>query len=54
MLHYAAVFLFIALITALFGFTDIASGAVSIARHLFVLFVVLAVASSLIGILDGA
>jgi uncharacterized membrane protein YtjA (UPF0391 family) len=53
MLYYAAVFFVIALIAALFGFTGIASGAVSIAKLLFILFVVLAVASFLIGILRG-
>lgn len=53
MLYYAAVFFVIALIAALFGFTGIASGAVSIAKILFVLFLILAVASFLIGILRG-
>ncbi|MGE5336753.1 MAG: DUF1328 domain-containing protein [Gemmatimonadota bacterium] len=53
MLYYAAVFFVIALVAALFGFTGIASGAVSIAKILFVLFIVLAVVSFLIGILRG-
>ncbi len=53
MLYYAAVFFVIALVAALFGFTGIASGAVSIAKILFVLFIILAVASFLIGILRG-
>lgn len=42
MLTYAAVFFVTALISALFGFTRIAGGEVSIGRHLFVLFAVLA------------
>lgn len=45
MLHYAVVFFVIALIAALFGFTGIAEGAVSIARVLFFVFLVFAIAS---------
>lgn len=41
MLHYAGVFLVIALLAALFGFTGIAAGAVEIARVLFFVFIVL-------------
>jgi uncharacterized membrane protein YtjA (UPF0391 family) len=41
MLHYAAVFLVIALIAALFGFGGIALGAVEIAKVLFFIFIVL-------------
>jgi uncharacterized membrane protein YtjA (UPF0391 family) len=51
MLHYAAVFFVIALVAALFGFTGIAAGAVEIAKLLFVVFAVLAVASFLFGLL---
>ncbi|MDP2004245.1 MAG: DUF1328 domain-containing protein [Rubrivivax sp.] len=50
MLHYAVVFLVIALIAALFGFGGIAAGAVSIAKVLFVIFLVLAVVSFIFGL----
>ena len=43
MLHYAIVFLVIALVAALFGFGGIAAGAVEIAKILFFVFVILAV-----------
>ncbi|MEP6792107.1 MAG: DUF1328 domain-containing protein [Ramlibacter sp.] len=43
MLHYAVVFLVIALVAALFGFGGIAAGAVEIAKILFFIFVILAV-----------
>jgi len=49
MLHYAVVFLVIALIAALFGFGGIASSAVGIAKILFIVFAVLAVVSFLFG-----
>jgi uncharacterized membrane protein YtjA (UPF0391 family) len=42
MLHYAVVFLVIALIAAVFGFGGIAAGAVEIAKILFFLFLVIA------------
>ena len=45
MLHYAIVFFVIALIAAVFGFGGIAAGAVGIAKVLFFIFVVLAIAS---------
>lgn len=51
MLHYAVVFLVIALIAALFGFGGIAAGAVGIAKLLFFVFVALAIASFLFGVL---
>jgi len=50
MLHYAVVFFVIALIAALFGFGGIAAGAVGIAKVLFFVFVVLAVATFLFGL----
>jgi uncharacterized membrane protein YtjA (UPF0391 family) len=53
MLIYAAVFFLTALVSALFGFTGIADGAVSVGRHLFVLFSVLALMLFLIGLADG-
>ncbi len=49
MLHYAVVFFVIALIAALFGFGGIAAGAVEIGKILFVVFLILAVASYLFG-----
>lgn len=53
MLHYAVVFFVIALIAALFGFGGIAAGAVSIGKLLFVVFIVLAIASFLFGLIKG-
>ncbi|MBE7941382.1 MULTISPECIES: DUF1328 domain-containing protein [Ramlibacter] len=49
MLHYAVVFLVIALIAAVFGFGGIAAGAVSIAKILFFVFIVLAVIAFIFG-----
>ena len=49
MLHWAAVFLVIALIAALFGFGGIAAGAASIAKVLFVLFIILALVAFVVG-----
>ncbi|MGE5469815.1 MAG: DUF1328 domain-containing protein [Bacteroidota bacterium] len=51
MLYYAAVFLVIALIAALFGFGGIAASAVGIAKILFYIFLVLAVVSLAAGLL---
>jgi uncharacterized membrane protein YtjA (UPF0391 family) len=51
MLHYAVVFFVIALIAALFGFGGIAAGAAGIAKILFFVFVILAVASFLFGVI---
>lgn len=51
MLHYAVVFLVIALIAAVFGFGGIAASAVGIAKVLFVVFLILAVASFLFGLI---
>lgn len=45
MLHYAVVFLVIALIAAVFGFGGIAAGAAGIAKVLFVVFLIGAVIS---------
>ena len=49
MLPYAGVFLVIALLAALFGFTGIAAGAVEIARVLFFVFLVLFLVSFIAG-----
>lgn len=51
MLHYAVVFLVIALIAALFGFGGIVAGAVEIAKILFFIFVIMAIASFVMGLL---
>ena len=51
MLHYAVVFLVIALVAAVFGFGGIAAGAVCIAKILFFVFVVMAVVTFVVGLL---
>ena len=51
MLYYAAVFLVIALVAALFGFGGIAAGAVEIAKIIFVVFLVLFLASLIAGLI---
>lgn len=51
MLNYAVVFFVIALIAALFGFGGIAMGAAGIAKALFFVFAILAVASFLFGLI---
>jgi len=50
MLHYAVVFLVVALVAALFGFGGIAAGAVEIAKILFFVFVVLAVVTFIVSL----
>jgi uncharacterized membrane protein YtjA (UPF0391 family) len=49
MLHYAVVFLVIALIAAVFGFGGIAAGAVGIAKILFFVFIAMAVIAFVMG-----
>ena len=49
MLYWAAVFFIIALIAAVFGFGGIAAGAVSIAKILFFVFLVLAIVALIFG-----
>ena len=51
LLHYAVVFLVIALVAALFGFGGIAAGAVGIAKILFFVFVIMAVVTFVLGIM---
>ena len=51
MLYYAAVFLVVALIAALFGFGGIAVGAVEIAKILFFIFLLLFVVSLVVGLM---
>ncbi len=53
MLHYAVVFFVIALIAALLGFGGIAASAVGIAKILFLVFAILAVASFIFGSLKN-
>ncbi|MBF0373085.1 MAG: DUF1328 domain-containing protein, partial [Alphaproteobacteria bacterium] len=50
MLYWAAVFLVIALVAALFGFGAIASAAADIAQILFFVFLVLFVVALLVGL----
>ena len=50
MLHYAIVFLVIALIAAVFGFGGIAASAVGIAKILFFVFLIMAAVTFLAGI----
>jgi uncharacterized membrane protein YtjA (UPF0391 family) len=51
MLHYAVVFFVIALIAALLGFGGIASGATSIAKILFVVFLAMAIISFVVNLI---
>lgn len=53
MLHYAVVFFVIALVAAVFGFGGIAASAIGIAKILFVVFAILAVASFILGLMRG-
>jgi uncharacterized membrane protein YtjA (UPF0391 family) len=53
MLKWAAIFLVIALVAALFGFTGIASAAAGIAKFLFFLFLVICLTFFVIGISIG-
>ena len=50
-MHYAVVFLVIALVAAVFGFGGIAAGAVGIAKILVFVFVVMAVVTFVVGLL---
>lgn len=49
MLRWAAIFFVIAIVAAIFGFTDIAAGAASIAKILFFVFVVLFILVLILG-----
>jgi uncharacterized membrane protein YtjA (UPF0391 family) len=53
MLRWAVVFLVIALVAALFGFTDIAAASAGIAKILFGIFLVLFLGALLIGLFIG-
>ena len=50
MLRYAIVFFIIAIIAAIFGFTGIAAGAAEVAKILFFIFLVIFLATLLIGV----
>ncbi len=49
MLRWAAIFLAIAIVAAVFGFGDLSAGAAGIAKTLFVLFLLLFVGSLVLG-----
>ena len=53
MLRYALIFFIVAIIAAVFGFGNIASGATSIAMILFWIFVVLFLVSLIFGLVSG-
>jgi len=53
MLKWAVIFLIIALVAALFGFTDIASASTGIAKILFAIFLVLFLGAVFIGLVVG-
>jgi uncharacterized membrane protein YtjA (UPF0391 family) len=53
MLKWAVIFLIIALVAALFGFTDIASASAGIAKILFAIFLVLFLGAVFIGLAVG-
>ncbi len=53
MLYWAAVFLVIALIAAVFGFGGVATTAISIAQMLFFIFIVLFVIAVVVGLFRG-
>lgn len=51
MLNYAVIFLIIALVAGLLGFTGIAAGAVEIAKVLFFVFIILFIGSLVFGLI---
>jgi uncharacterized membrane protein YtjA (UPF0391 family) len=51
MLYWALIFFIVAIVAALFGFTDIAAGAATVARFLFFLFVLFFIIALLFGVL---
>lgn len=53
MLHYALIFLVLAMVAALFSFGGLAAGAASLAHLMGLLFIVLAVAGLIVGLLRG-
>ena len=53
MLKWAAIFFIIAMVAALFGFTDIAAGAATIAKVLFGIFLVIFLIFLVLGLMAG-
>jgi uncharacterized membrane protein YtjA (UPF0391 family) len=53
MLHYALIFVVVALVAALLGFSGLATGALGLAHLLAMLFIVLAVLALAAGLLRG-
>jgi uncharacterized membrane protein YtjA (UPF0391 family) len=53
MLKWAAIFFVIALVAALFGFTDVAAGAATIAKVLFGIFLVIFLVFLVLGLMAG-
>jgi uncharacterized membrane protein YtjA (UPF0391 family) len=53
MLKWAVIFLVIALVAALFGFTDIAAASAGIAKILFGIFLVLFIGAVILGLVIG-
>ncbi len=53
MLRWTLVFLVVAIIAAIFGFTDIAGASAAIARTLFFIFLFLLIVSMLAGVIRG-
>lgn len=51
MWHFAVVFLVIALVAALFSFGGVAAGAVGIAKILFVVFLIMALVTFVMGLM---
>lgn len=49
MLKWTAIFLVIAIVAAIFGFTGIAEGAASIAKTIFFIFIVLVLVTGILG-----
>jgi uncharacterized membrane protein YtjA (UPF0391 family) len=50
MLRWTAIFLIIAVVAAIFGFTNIAAGAAAIAKTIFFIFLVLVLVSAILGL----
>jgi uncharacterized membrane protein YtjA (UPF0391 family) len=53
MLRWALIFLVVAIVAALFGFTDIAAASAGIAKVLFAIFLILFLAALVIGVIAG-
>ena len=53
MLRWALIFLVVAIVAALFGFTDIAAASAGIAKVLFAIFLLLFLVALVIGVIAG-